>query len=66
MATSLWFSFPADEVATVSCLDSKNSREHWEKEFNARYIQPVLGKLDDKLNAAMDIIADDKQSKKIY
>ena len=51
-------------AATVNSLNSKKAREHWEKEFNAHYIQPVLGKLDDKLNAALDVIArDDKQSK---
>ena len=50
----------------MNSLNSKNAREHWEKEFNARYMQPILGKLDDKLNAAMDAIAkDDKQSKNL-
>ncbi len=46
----------------MNSLNSKNARQHWEKEFNARYIQPVLGDLDARLNVAMDLIAkDDKQ-----
>ena len=52
----------ADTIATVNSLNSKNAREHWEKEFNLRYIQPVLGNLDARLNTAMDLITkDDKQ-----
>ena len=49
-------------IATVNSLNAKNAREHWEKEFSARYIQPVLGQLDARLNVAMDAItSDDKQ-----
>lgn len=46
----------------MNSLTAKNAREHWEKEFNTYYIQPVLGGLDAQLNKAMDHIAnDDKQ-----
>ena len=54
----------ADTIATVNSLNSKTSREHWEKEFSVHYIQPVLGDLDGRLNKAVELIAsDDKQGK---
>ena len=46
----------------MNSLNAKNAREHWEKEFNTHYIQPILGNLDAQVNGAMDLIAnDDKQ-----
>jgi hypothetical protein len=57
------FSIIADFIGTLCSLKAKNAREHWEKEFNARYIQPVLGHLDVRLGTALDLISnDDKQS----
>lgn len=43
----------------MNSLNTKNAREHWEKEFNAHYIQPILGDLDAQINRAMDLIAND-------
>ncbi len=55
-------SFSAGIATIVNSLEAKNAREAWEKEFNVLYIQPVLADLDNKVNEAMDLIAnDDKQ-----
>jgi hypothetical protein len=52
------------DIATVNRLNAKSDRESWEREFNARFIQPVLGHLDVRLNTALDLITnDDKQGK---
>lgn len=57
------FLLAADVISTVNSLNTKSAREHWEKEFDIRYIQPVIGKLDMRLNKALDLIAaDDRQS----
>ena len=50
-------------ITSEGILSSKNAREQWEKRFNNCYIQPILLKLDEKIGAAIDLIAnDDKQS----
>ena len=51
----------AGVVATVNSLNAKNAREHWEKEFNTHYIQPILGDLDALVNGAMDLVGNDDQ-----
>lgn len=52
----------AGTIATVNSLNAKNAREHWEKEFNTHYIQPILSDLNAQVTRAMDLVAnDDKQ-----
>ncbi len=53
------FSSLAGAIATVNSLNAKNAREHWEKEFNTHYIQPILGDLNAEVNKAMDLVVND-------
>lgn len=48
-------------ITTVNSLRAKNAREHWEKEFSAHYIQPVLGDLNSKVGKAMDLVVKDNK-----
>lgn len=56
----------AGVIGTVNSLTNKNAREHWEKEFNTHYIQPVLGNLDAQINGAIALVASDDQGIQAY
>ena len=48
-------------VQRVSSLKEKEHRRDWEKMFDQHYILPVVKKLDQEMEKAMDLIASDDQ-----
>ena len=46
-------------ISTVNSLLATNARQEWERIFTGHYISPILEKIQQVLNEAVDIIAKD-------